>query len=74
YTFVEKSLPRYLSLAKDARVILVGPATPIAPVLYEFGASGLAGFIVKDAAAAERIALGLGGNMHGTGQKVNLIQ
>jgi uncharacterized protein (DUF4213/DUF364 family) len=72
YTFVEKSLPRYLALSKNARVTLVGPATPVTPILHRFGVHSVAGFVVKDGAAAERIAAGFGGNMHSVGQKVNL--
>jgi uncharacterized protein (DUF4213/DUF364 family) len=72
YTFVEKTLPRFLALCQNARVTLVGPATPVTPLLHKYGARSIAGFLVKDGAAAERIALGHGGNMHGVGQKVNL--
>lgn len=72
YTFVEKTLPRYLELSKNAVVTLVGPATTVAPRLFGFGADYLAGYVIKDSAMAESIALGHGGNIHATGQKVNL--
>ena len=72
YTFVEKTLPHYLELAKNAVVTLVGPATTVAPQLFDFGVSYLAGYVIKDAALAQSVALGIGGNIHGTGQKVNL--
>jgi uncharacterized protein (DUF4213/DUF364 family) len=74
YTFVEKTVPHYLRLSQNAYVTLVGPATPVTPILHKYGAAGIAGFVVKDPAAAERIALGHGGNMHGVGQKVNLLR
>lgn len=72
YTFVEKTLPHYLRIAKDAIVTLVGPATAVAPALFDFGADYLAGYVIKDVQMAKNIALGGGGNIHGTGQKVNL--
>jgi uncharacterized protein (DUF4213/DUF364 family) len=72
YTFAEKTLPRYLELSAGARVTLVGPSTPVAAILHDFGVSDIAGFCIKDCDAARRIALGCGGNIHTTGQKVNL--
>jgi uncharacterized protein (DUF4213/DUF364 family) len=74
YAFVEKTLPRYLSLAAQAHVTIVGPATTMAPVLFDYGVSSLAGYVVKDNDALERVSLGLGGNHHGLGQKVLLEQ
>ena len=72
YSFVEKTLPHYLDLAKNAVVTLVGPATTVAPQLFDFGVEYLAGYVIKDAALAQSVALGIGGNIHATGQKVNL--
>ena len=72
YTLVEKSLPRYLELSKNAVITLVGPATPIAPVLHSFGAENIAGFVIRDHELAETMVLTSSGNTHKTGQKVNL--
>ncbi|MDR3295518.1 MAG: DUF364 domain-containing protein [Clostridiales Family XIII bacterium] len=72
YTFAEKSLPRYLELAKNAHVTTVGASSPMAPLLGKYGVNAIAGFAVKDPAAAERVSLGLGGKMRATGQKINL--
>jgi uncharacterized protein (DUF4213/DUF364 family) len=72
YTFVEKTLPRYLALSRNAKVTIVGPSTPVAPVLHEFGVHSLAGFCIRDGDAARDIALGHSGNLHGVGRKVHL--
>ena len=72
YTFVEKTLPHYLDLAKNAVVTIVGPATTVAPQLFDFGVNYLAGYVIKDSAMAQSVALGCGGNIHATGQKINL--
>jgi uncharacterized protein (DUF4213/DUF364 family) len=71
YTLVEKTLPRYLALSKDAVVTVLGPATPVTPVLQAFGARDLAGFYIKDGDAACNAVLTHGGNIHKTGQKIN---
>jgi uncharacterized protein (DUF4213/DUF364 family) len=71
YTFGEKTLPRYLSLSKNAVVTIVGPSCPVTPILGKYGVNQIAGFSVRDNDAAEQIVLGLGGNIHTTGQKVN---
>jgi uncharacterized protein (DUF4213/DUF364 family) len=72
YTLVEKTLPRYLELSKNAKVTLVGPATPVTPILHGFGVRDLSGFYIRDAAATQNAILTHGGNIHKTGQKINL--
>jgi uncharacterized protein (DUF4213/DUF364 family) len=72
YTLAEKTLPRYLELSKNAIVTIVGPATPVAPVLRQFGVSYLAGLVIKDVEVLENIVLTASGNTHKAGQKVNL--
>jgi uncharacterized protein (DUF4213/DUF364 family) len=71
YTLVEKTLPRYLELSKNAKVTIVGPATPVAPVLREFGVRDLAGFYVRDSEEARHTILTHTGNVHKLGQKIN---
>jgi uncharacterized protein (DUF4213/DUF364 family) len=44
-TFVNKTLPRLLALSRRARVVIVGPSTPLAPILFERGVYGLSGFV-----------------------------
>lgn len=69
----DKSLPRFLALAQNAYVVVVGPSTPMAPVLFEYGVNDLAGFIVKDPALAFEVAAGREvGKIYATGQKVSL--
>ena len=47
-TFVNKTFPRLLELAKDKNLIMVGPSTPLTPKLFKYGIKDLSGFIVKD--------------------------
>ncbi len=47
-TLINKTLPRLLELTKNANVVLVGPSVPITPLLFDFGADNLSGFIVTD--------------------------
>ena len=68
----DKTLPRYLNLARKARIILVGQGTTLSPVLHRHGVYDLSGFVVKDGESAEKSALGLGGNTYSFGQKVSL--
>ena len=46
-TLVNKTLPRLLELSKNAKVILVGPTTPMTPVLFHYGVDEMSGFLVK---------------------------
>jgi len=76
YTIAEKSLPRLLAAAKSgpipAHVTLVGPASPVTPIMHSFGVDDIAGYAIRDIELARSIAMGFGGNIHATGQKVNL--
>lgn len=64
-SIVDKTLPRMLELSQNARrITIVGPGTPLAPVLFDFGIDDLSGFIIKDnllagrtIAGAERVTL-----------------
>lgn len=46
--FTNKTMPRLLELSKDARVIVVGPSTPITPILFKYGVDAIAGMVVID--------------------------
>lgn len=48
--FINKSMPRLLELCASARVGLVGPSTPLAPLLFDFGLSALSGLVVVEGA------------------------
>lgn len=69
---VDKAMPRLLELSKRAaKVTIVGPATTLAPVLFEYGAADLSGFVVKDRERAMRLIRGSeNGKIFTTGQKV----
>ena len=51
-TFANKTLPRLLELSRNAVTVLVGPSVPMHPCLFDYGANGLSGFTVTDAALA----------------------
>ncbi|MDV3425803.1 MAG: DUF364 domain-containing protein [Bacillota bacterium] len=56
---MDKTLPRALELSKNAkRITLVGPGTPLAPVLFDYGIEELSGFMIKDHERAFRIISG----------------
>jgi len=44
-TLINKTLPRLLELSKAAQVILVGPSTPMTPILFAYGINELSGFL-----------------------------
>ncbi len=70
---VNKALPRFLKLAQGAKVVVVGPSTPMAPMLQEFGISDLSGIVIKDGAKARRICSGQEQlKIYTSGQKVSL--
>lgn len=71
-SIVDKTLPRLLELSKNAkRITMVGPGTPLAPVLFKYGIEDLSGFIIKDNLRALRIVAGAEKvTIFTTGQKV----
>ena len=61
-TFINHTLPDLLSLCRpDAFMMILGPSTPLTPVLYEFGINLLAGSVVENIPAV-LAALGQGAN------------
>ncbi len=72
-SLVDKSLPRLLKLAHRAHVVIVGPSTPMAPVLFRFGVDDLSGLVIKDGKKALRICSGQEDcRIFAAGQKVSL--
>lgn len=71
----DKTLPRMLELSKGAQwVTIVGPATPLAPVLFDYGVNELSGLIIKDNELARRIISGAEKQkIYASGQKVTFI-
>jgi uncharacterized protein (DUF4213/DUF364 family) len=47
-TLINKTLPRLLALGREAKVVLVGPSTPLTPILLRAGVWMLAGSVVRD--------------------------
>jgi len=53
-TFINKTITRLLELTKKARVFMVGPSTPMHPLLFDHGFASLSGLVVEDAASIAR--------------------
>ena len=53
-TLINKTLPRLLELSRSAFTVLVGPSTPLAPLLFDHGIDGLAGTVVAEPASLWR--------------------
>ncbi|RBQ23326.1 MAG: hypothetical protein ALMCE001_18120 [Methanocorpusculum sp. MCE] len=52
-------MPRLLELSENAeKVVVVGPATPLAAPLFDFGADDLSGLVITDNTLALQIASG----------------
>lgn len=60
-SIANKSLPRLLELAQQAKVVLMGPSLPWLDGWQEYGVDYLAGVQVRDAAAARRVVAEGGG-------------
>lgn len=45
---INKTTPRLLELSKDAVTIMLGPSTPLSPVLFEMGVDIISGLIVEE--------------------------
>ncbi|MDI6903614.1 MAG: DUF364 domain-containing protein [Methanocellales archaeon] len=59
-TFVNKSLQRLLEIS-GGYTLVIGPTTPLTPILFDYGADVLAGVIVHDAEKALEIVSQGGG-------------
>ncbi|MDR1607515.1 MAG: DUF364 domain-containing protein [Deltaproteobacteria bacterium] len=73
---INKTLPRLLELAEKAVVAVVGPSTPLTPLLFDYGISALAGLVAQD---SPELRLGIKGDccegIFKTGAlKINLLK
>ena len=62
-SFVNKTAPRLIELSRHAHTVLVGPSTPLNPVLFDAGVDTITGFVAarslsEPAALAELIPAG----------------
>jgi len=55
-TLINKTLPRLLELSRNAFTVLVGPSTPLTPLLFEHGIDALAGTVVVDPESVWQVA------------------
>jgi uncharacterized protein (DUF4213/DUF364 family) len=71
-TFTNKTLPRLLQLAKNSRVILMGPSVPLSPLLFDFGIEMLCGFCVTEQdACIDAIQIGDARSFYSHGRKLS---
>ncbi|MGB9859871.1 MAG: Rossmann-like domain-containing protein [Moorellaceae bacterium] len=54
-TLINKTLPRLLELSRQARVVLLGPSTPMTPLLFRYGIDTLAGTVIVDPGKVWRV-------------------
>lgn len=59
-TLENKTLPRLLELCNQSFTVLLGPSTPMAPVLFRYGIDALVGSVVIDSIKAKQV-VGEGG-------------
>lgn len=54
-SLVNKTLPRILELSQNAFTIVLGPSTPLSPVLFKYGADAIAGARVRNGVKVRRM-------------------
>ena len=70
--FTNKTMPRLLELSKNAMTCVVGPSTPVSPVLFDYGVNLISGFCSLDADETESvICQGIRRGLFRTGTMVN---
>lgn len=62
-SFANRTAPRLIELAKNAHTVLVGPSTPLNPVLFDYGVDTITGFVSPEAEKLDRALAGV--NMTG---------
>jgi len=54
-TLINGTLEKLLELSRDKELVLVGPSTPLAPLLFNHGINTLSGIVITDAQLAAQI-------------------
>jgi len=73
-SLTNKTFPRLAELARDARLVLMGPTTPWLEALYDYGVDYLAGVGVREPAALQQtVAEGGGTRIFDTGVQYALV-
>lgn len=68
-SLINKTLPRLLSLCRNAYTILTGPSVPLCPALLDFGIDRLSGLVVTQREAmAAHVRQSIPGNPYSLGQ------
>ena len=74
-TIINKTLPRLLELSKKAQVIMVGPSTPMTPILFQYGVDELSGFLVgSKSSLTDAVSIGEHKAFFQSGEKVRMIR
>lgn len=70
-TLTNKTLPRILQLARNAKVILTGPSAALTPILFDFGVDIVSGLAMPEAAVCRKaIASDNWQDIYNNGRKV----
>lgn len=71
--FVNKTLPRLLQLSANGTAVVLGPSTPMSPILFDFGADDLSGLLPDKIPFEKAAKVGTGREkMSSFGQRVRL--
>ncbi|AYD88852.1 hypothetical protein D5R93_00050 [Actinomyces lilanjuaniae] len=71
-SFVNKTTPRLIALSRQAYTVLVGPSTPLHPVLLDHGVDTVTGYVFSpDVAQADAFAELVQDNTIGSGYRVH---
>lgn len=74
-TLVNKTLPRLLQLSEKAKVILVGPSTPMTSILFNYGVDEMGGFLVRERSCMEdAAAMGEHRGFFSSGERVRMVR